>query len=271
MLSHFERYEEALEVINEEKELYINSEKNAIFYVKVLIKVQSFIEAEYIIQKFKLAKATEDKQAWMNLAQNLSKEREKASFKAKLRRDETKKALRELEQYSHMVQVKKIRDAEILDLSELQEVAPLILISTNISGTVQRYFLELLIQKGDQNIYSFMWFNQIKKLRPSELSKFDDVEVIHEISEEIEHKLAKYPDLETRVKIEIMHDLLLLYPYIEETVKDVTFWVEAYISQLDFFNYMEIEQISTNQEQQDMLKWIDYLNAIAQREEMFKD
>lgn len=271
MLARFERFEEALEIMNEEKSIYMNSENHAILYTEMLIKTQKFIEAEYIIQKYKYDPIRIDEYTWENLEQTLIEERERASVEASVRRAHIKKSLRELEQHSHMVQVGKIRAAEILDLSELQEVAPLILVSADISGTVQRYFLELLAIKGDQNIYSFQWFNQIKEVCPVELPKFAEVELVHEMNELLAEKLVKYPDLEIRVKIEIMHDLLLLYPYIEETIRDVEFWVDVYISKLDFFDYIKATQEVVTEEQEDMMKWINYLNTIAQRDQMFMD
>lgn len=271
MLSQLERYEEALDIMSKEKHFYTNNESHALFYTKVLIKVQRFIEAEYIIQKYKNDPATIHERAWNYSEQDLIEEREKTNIELSVRRENIKRSLRELEQYSHMVQVRKAKDAQILDLPELQEVAPVILISSAISETVQRSFLELLIQKDDQNIYSFQWFNQIKKVCPAELPKFSEIELVDEISKMIEEKLVKYPDLEIRVKIEMMHDLLLLYPFIDETITDVDFWVDAYINTLDFFNYVKIKPMIITEEQQEMMKWIDYLNTIAQRNQMFSD
>lgn len=271
MLSRFERYEDALEIMDQEKSMYVNDEIHAIFYTKTLVKTQRFIEAEYIIQKYKHDPKRIDERTWENLEQDLIDEREKANLEASVRRERIKKSLRELEQYSHMVQVRKVRNAEILDLSELQEVAPIILVSNDISGTVQRYFLELLIHNGDQNVYSFQWFNQLRTVCPAELPKFDEIELFHVVLEAIGEKLTKYPDLKDRVTIEMMHDLLLLYPYIEETIKDVDFWVDAYISELDFFNHVKIKRIVATEEQQEMMKWINYLNTIAQRDQMFTD
>lgn len=271
MLSQFERYEEALEVMIQEKSIYVNSEKYATFYAKMLIKTKRFIEAEYIIQKYKYDSVIIYERTWENLERELMEEREKANLEESARRERIKKELRELDQYSNMVQARKAKEAEILDLSELQEVASIILVSNDISGTVQRYFLELLIRKGDQNTYSFQWFNQMKEVCPAVLPKFSDIKLIDKIFETMEKKLSKYPDLETRVRIEIMHDLLLLYPYIEETITDVDFWVDAYISTLDYFNYMKIKPMIITEEQQKMREWIDYLNLIAQRNQTFTD
>ena len=271
MLSQFERYAEALEIMNQEKSIYINSANHAVFYTEILIKTYDFIEAEYIIQKYMSDPTNIDRHTWNNLEQALILERKKSSLEASVREENIKKSLRELGQYSHMAQVNKIREAEILNLSELQEVAQNILISTEISDTVQRYLLELLSNKGDQNVYSFLWFNQIKNICPVELPKFADIALVDEICEKIEEKLAKYPDLKMRVEIEIMHDLLLLYPYIEQTITDVDFWIDAYIKKLDFFNYLDIQDPVETEEKQDMLDWINYLNTVAQRDEMFTD
>lgn len=265
VLITFEKFEDAFEIMSKEKTFYVNNEKYALLYTKVLIKTQRFIEAEYILQKYDADPSVMQELAWDYLEQDLIEEREIANVELSVRRENIKRSLRELEQYSYMVQVRKIKEAEILDLHELQKVAPAILISGDINAIVQRSLLELLIQKGDQNVYSFQWLNQIKKVCPADLPKIAQIKLIDEINEKIEEKLFKYPELKIIVNLEITNDLLLLYPFIEENITDVDFWVDNYIHMLDFLNYVKIKPLALTEEQQEMMKWIDYLNIIAQR------
>lgn len=271
VLGHYHKYKEALEVMEQEKSFYIDNESHAMVYGKMLIKAHIFLEAEFIIQKYKNDPTKVNKVTWELLEQELIQEREAFNLKESTRKKRVKRTLRTLEEYSQMVQIRKIEEAKLLDLVDLQELAPTILVNADISEIVKRAFLELLIQREDQNSYSFLWFNEIRKVCPADLLNYSEITLVHELNERMEEKLAKYPDLYLRVQIELMHDLLLLYPYIEETITDIDFWIDAYISELDFFNHAKIERLVPTKEQEEMQKWIDYLNTLSQRNQMFKE
>lgn len=271
VLAHYQRYPEALEIMQLEKEFYMNNEKFATIYTDVLINNQKFLEAEYVIQKYKRDFSSGDPLVWEKFEQTLIQAIETFNFDVSERRDGVIKALGELGRYPSLTQVRKIRDAEMLELSDLQELASYILINSEVDESVRRSFLELLIEKGDKNTYLFLWFDQIKKVCPANVEKFNDVKLVYQLNDLAETKLAKYPDLLVRVKMEMLHDLLLLYPFIEEVISDLNFWLDAYINKLDNFNYFKIEQMAVTEEQKKMMKWIHRQNFVLQRDRTLKE
>lgn len=265
VLAHNEQYEKALEIMNEEKAFYQNTEAHAVLYTKVLVEMEKFIEAEYIIQKYLRESPVKENATWKMLEQELDKAREKINLEESKRKEKIRYSLGTLKEYSHQKQIRTIHDAELLDLADLQEVAPSILISSDIGGIIKGGLLELLIEKKDPETYSFLWFNQMKEVSPTKLPKLNEVSLVQELSELLEEKLMKHPTMNFRIQFELMHDLLLLYPYIEETITDIDFWLDAYISELDYFEHVKIQRIASTEEEKKMMEWIKHLNLIAQR------
>lgn len=265
VLSVYRRHEDALEVMNRTRNFYINSETHASFYAEILIKNNKFLEAEYIIQKYKLNPATVHGESWEKLEQELNDDRELYNLEEEARKKEVIRSLRELEKYPISLQYKKVGNAEALDLLDLQELAETILVNYQLNEKIRRAYLEILIRHKDEKTYSFLWFDQIKTVRPSELLMFGELPIIHETKDLLDEKLDKFPDLYFSVEVEIMNDLLLVYPYIDETIKDLDFWIDLYINKLDFFNYIKTSRIAVTKEQLEMKEMVNFLHIISQR------
>lgn len=265
VLSVYNKYQEALDVMNEQKDFYIESESHALFYTELLIKNNQFLEAEYIIQKYQLDSITENNDSWKELEKDLGEKRERYNQNEKLKKKKISKSLRNLQNYSASMQTKIVSDADDLELPNLQKLAPTILSNYQLDEKTRRAFLELLIQREDKNIYPFLWFDQIRKVCPSDLVEFEQIEAVQKLQEILEEKLSKYPDLYYWAETEITHDLLLLYPYIEEVISDLDFWTDLYIMELDFFDYVKIERTASNKEEEEMEKMVRYLHTISQR------
>ena len=271
VLSVYQRYEEALAVMNEKKEFYKSSENHASFYVEILIKNNLFLEAEYIIQKYQLNPVAEDDQVWKRLEQELDNIRLQYNLELEANKKELKQSLRELANYSPFVQSQKVDEAELLDLSELQELAPMILINPQLDGKARRAYLELLVQRKDENDYPFLWFDKIKTVCPKEIEKFGEIETVKNIQILLERKLAKYPELYYWVEVEIIHDLLLLYPYIDEVITSIDFWVDLYIMELDLFHHLDIKLIAKTEEEKNMKEKVNYFHQLSQRGRLSSD
>lgn len=164
-----------------------------------------------------------------------------------------------------MVQTKIVEEAMVLELADLQKLAPVILSNHQLNENARRGFLELLIQHNDENTYSFLWLNKIRTVRPIDLLAFSEIKTVEDLLNLLEDKLSKYPDLYHWVEAEMLHDLLILYPYVDEIVTDIDFWIDLYIMELDLFHYIKEERSAVTKEEVKMKKMVEYLNIIAQR------
>jgi len=271
VLYTLERYEEALDIASKDKDFYMKNEKNTILYTMLLIKNQLFLEAEVLIQQHLDDAGTVHEIEWDNLQKELNLERELVNFEIDMQKRSTQKELFEIHTYSPMKQAEIIRQAHDLDLTVLQKAAFNIFSHSYTTDVVQRAFLEVLVEKGDPNEYIFPWFNQQRKIIPKNLTVFEQVPIVRQMDEVLREKLEKAPSLFDIVKVEMMNDLLLLYPFIEETVTNVDYWVNCYIAQFDFTHELGIDTTPQTAEQETMQAWINHLDQMAHRDRPFND
>lgn len=265
ILFTLEQYEQALDIANEFKDLYLENEHQALMYTMLLIKNHKFLEAEVIIQNHRTESFLFLNQEWENVERELNLERELVNFEIEMKRKEIKNKLSQISNYSLMEQTKIIEDARLLTLDDLQEVAVQIFNNPFIAGNISRAFLEVLIEMGDENYYTFSWFNQTKKICPKHLSLFNQLPIIQEMDDILEVKLQKNPSLFEVIKAEIINDLLLLYPFVEETITDYDYWVSLYIAQFDDSDQNQSKLTPSSLEKEKLTQWIQKLNQIAQR------
>lgn len=270
-LSVYRKYQEALAIMNEKKDFYTNSENHASFYAEMLIKNNQFLEAEYIIQKYQLDPTTAHDQVWEKLEHELNEMREVYNLEEKMKRKDIIQSLRLLANYAPMVQAQKVENARQLELRDLQEIAPLILSNHQLNENTRRGYLELLIRHKDENTYPFLWLNKLRTVRPVDLPEFSEIELVKSLLNLLEEKLSKHPDLYYWIEAEVLHDLLLLYPYIDEIVTDPDFWIDLYIMDLDLFHHVKKERLAVTDEQIKMKETLDYLHIVAQRNQILHD
>lgn len=265
VLASYKKYKKALKIMNKIEKSYINNEKQAIFYTEILIKNGKFVEAEHIIQNYQLNLTAREEDLWGKLAETLDKKRK--SYNVENNSDKIKlvESLKNISTFPPLIQSKKIKEAKKLDLQDLQKLAPMILVDNQIDEISRRAYLELLIQRRDKEDYSFLWFGQIKNVSPIDLPRFDDIKIVHNIIKILKEKLIKFPDLYHLIETEIMHDLLLLYPFIEEVIKDVDFWIDLYVDHLDFYEHNKKSRKAVTKDELKMKEMIDYLNTLSKR------
>lgn len=265
ILYSLERYEEALEIANEYRENYLKSNEYILIYTLLLIKNHQFLEAEAIIQKKEKNSLLFYEQEWQNIDQELQKERESFQINLDLKRKETKNKLLQMDQYSLIEQVQLIESSHLLELEDLQEVADQLLNHPYISGQIQRGFLEVLIEKKDEREYLFSWFNQMKTICPKDLKIFNELPILQQLEDILEEKLQKNPSLLQGIKTEIINDLLMLYPFVEETITDPSYWADLYIGYFNSSNVADLKETPINSEQEQLKQWFTQLNQLAQR------
>ncbi|HIZ71625.1 MAG TPA: hypothetical protein H9808_07690, partial [Candidatus Atopostipes pullistercoris] len=61
------------------------------------------------------------------------------------------------------------------------------------------------------------------------------------------------------------NDFLMLYPFVEETITDTSYWVDLYIAYFKHLNSSDLDDSPTNPEQERLQQWFQQLNQIAQR------
>lgn len=265
ILFSLERYIEALEIADEYKNDYLKSDGYILMYTLLLIKNYQFLEAEAIIQQKKKDPLLLHEQEWQNIQQQLQHEREAFQIELDLKRKETKNKLLQMDHYPLIEQAQLIEASDILKLEDLQEIADQLLNHPYISGQIQRGFLEILIKKGDKKQYSLSWFNQMKKICPKDLKLFNELPILQEIDFLLEDKLQKNPSLYQVIKNEIINDLLMIYPFIEETITDTSYWIDLYVTYFNKLTSFDLEKTPVSSEQESLQQWFQLLSQIAQR------
>ena len=265
ILTLMEDDETALDIARDQEDFFLAHEEYAITYVLLLIKNKMYLEAETIIDDNLDNQHSTIIQHWQQANVELNKHREESIRLQEQKNQETKDGLINLDTYQPIKQHQILEDARDLALIDLQEVAPKIFLSPFINGMLQRSLLEVLITKQDDKEYVFTWLNQQRTLKPNELSEFDQDPKLNKILFELEKKTEKQPDLKEPIQIELINDLLILYPFINEVVTDIPYFVNYYISTYGSDN-LSINDIQPKTAEQNALyDWIQYLNQLSGR------
>ena len=264
-LYNLDEIEEALEVAEKFKDYYINDEKHALFYVLLLIENKIFLEAEAVISKYLPGVDSPFHKEWVMLNIELNNKRESYNQEIEKIKSDIRAALLEIDSYSTFEQASIIKQASMLVLEDLQIIAQNIFNNFNISPHNQRAFLEILIEKKDETEYIFNWFNQPKRIVPNQLNQFEDMPILDEIQETLNLQLEKSPHLVEGVFNEIVSDLLLLYPFAEDIIVDVPYWVASYVQQFSESSELSTEEMVSKEDTEMMIEWLDLLNKMANR------
>lgn len=266
VLHNLNRNDEALELANEQKDTYLEHERYRLLYTLLLIKNHQFLEAEVIVQGNLNTIKNQYPAEWIKIAHELKVERDTLNLKIDILKKQTKSKLSRMVEYSRTEQNDIIRNAQLLDLSDLQGLAQQLFLSPDIPQLIKNAYLEVLVKKGDSRSYTLSWLNRQKEVVPRELSLFEEDSIVKTMDALLADKLQELPSVVELVKIELLNDLLLLYPFIDEVIKDVDYWVDHYINYFDPNNILEIDTTPLSLEQVECKKYLDYLDIIAQRQ-----
>jgi len=258
-----ERNSEALETANEQINFYMNNASYCMTYVYLLISNQLFDKARGIIEKrlkdtFDSRNITE----WNTIYQFLDNEESRVQEQIKKLKNNVMKKLYSLNVMTVDEQLKLVDEADILDLNQLQEIAPIIFHGPYIHYFAKVGFLQLLIERQDNNIYNFEWFQRKRSIQPNRLSLFNNHEIVIDLRNKLAQRLEKNPSLKEIVNAELNYHLMLLYPYIKEVVVDRDQWIELYV---DKFQNKKPSLEDLDERTLKMKKWQDYLNQLEHR------
>lgn len=245
--------EEALDFANEQIDFYKNNEHYYMTYVSILIANQLFDKAQKIIDE---QLNNTDHLEWERVKQDLDNEKMRVQEQTKQYKDDLKKKLYSLNVMTVDEQLKIVDKADLFELNELQEIAPLIFQGPYIHYFVKIGLLQLLIENKDDKIYEFDWFKEKRTLQPNQLSLFNTHHTVLKVRKELADHLEKNPSLKEIIDAEVSYHLMQLYPFIDEIVTNASQWVELYINK---FQNEEIQLEDMDEESLKMRKWQDYL------------
>lgn len=264
ILSKMNKYREAYDIACDFEEDYLKNDITKQAYILLLIKTHHFIKAEYLILKIEESVDT-SKNEYHDLKEKLEDEKLKVERVLQKRKHDIKLKLLQIADYSEIVQQDIVRKSHVLELDTLQKSANYIFMNPNLSQRIKKSYLEILIIKKDPNKYEFEWFNKSIEIYPIKLKTFD--KLLNEINFDnlLSMKLEKAPSLFEVIRYEMINDMLLLYPFVEETITNFNFWIDQYIKYFDS-SYVTTDEVSIDpQEKEDMEKWINKMHLLSQR------
>lgn len=167
--------------------------------------------------------------------------------------EETKDKLQNLEKYTYSEQKEIMETAKLLKLTDLQQVAPKIFNSPVLDMLTQRSFLEVLISKEDPTTYKIRDYNEYREIVPKDSYILIEHPYIRAISTEVEARLDKNPALNDMLHREIISVLSLFYPFIEEAIPDIQYFVDYFVEKYDINDTVtkDIEVKTVDQEKVD--------------------
>lgn len=264
ILSTLNRHSEAYEIARRFEEDYLKNDITRQAYILLLIKTHHFIKAEYHILQIEEAVKT-SKIDYNDLKEKLEDEKLKVENALQKRKNKIKLELLQIANYSEIVQQNIVRESHILELAILQKNANYIFMHPNLSQQIKKSYLEILIIKKDSNKYKIEWFNESMEVCPKKLKTFDELLSEMNFDSLLSTKLEKTPSLFEIIRYEMINDMLLLYPFVEETITNLNFWIDQYIKHFDSAYVVADEANINTQDKENMEKWIEKMHLLSHR------
>lgn len=262
ILAANERYSAALDMANTKKSYYFEDESRLMRYTTLLIYNCQFIEAENIILNKSDRIYPENRKLWDEVYEIFKIVQKEYIIHIESLIEETKDKLHNLEKYTYSEQKEIMENAKLLKLTDLQKVAPKIFNSPVLDMLTQRSFLEVLIAKEDPTTYKIRDYNEYREIVPKYSYLLIEHPYINAICDEVSKRLEKNPTLSDMLHREILSVLSLFYPFIEEAVPDIQYFVNYFVQKYDINDTVtkDIEVKTIAQEKVD--ETIDILNQM---------
>ena len=253
ILAANERYPAALDMANTMKSYYFEDESRLMMYTTLLFYNSQFIEAENIILNKSDRSYPENRKLWDEVYESFKIIQKEYIIRIESMIEETKDKLQNLEKYTYSEQKEIMETAKLLKLTDLQQVAPKIFNSPVLDMLTQRSFLEVLIAKEDPTTYKIRDYNEYREIVPKDSYILIEHPYIRAISTEVEARLDKNPALNDMLHREIISVLSLFYPFIEEAIPDIQYFVDYFVEKYDINDTVtkDIEVKTVDQEKVD--------------------
>lgn len=252
-----EKYNEAVLIADDFEERYREDEHYKLLYLFLLIKAQKVDEAEEFMEI--LQQQSNVKGEELEKMQGLLEEEKKqlkeqhAAFL-----EETKQKLFGLADRSMDEQLQIIEQAAQLDNGTLASAAPFIFSNPYTNHVIRSIFLQTLIKNQVDCTIHFSLDELAVDINPSRLIPFEENEKVTALNEQLERQLEKNPSLLMALKPEMNFQLLKIFPFADQIIKNTDKWVELFIGY--YSNEETPEQSVFKNEEKEMADWIRRLS-----------
>ena len=252
-----EKYNEAVLIADDFEERYREDEHYKLLYLFLLIKAQKVDEAEEFMEILQQQSSVKGEE--LEKMQGLLEEEKKqlkeqhAAFL-----EETKQKLFGLADRSMDEQLQIIEQAAQLDNDTLAGAAPFIFSNPYTNHVIRSIFLQTLIKNQVDCTIHFSLNELAVDINPSRLIPFEENEKVKALNEQLERQLEKNPSLLMALKPEMNFQLLKIFPFTDQIIKNTDKWVELFIGY--YSNEETPEQSVFKNEEKEMADWIRRLS-----------
>ncbi|GEQ32682.1 tetratricopeptide repeat protein [Marinilactibacillus psychrotolerans] len=261
VLVQLERYEEALEIFEDFKEINIKKIEHLSLYVHLLIKNQRFIQAEAFLAQLKDTGQIAKKEL-MHMEKLLEKELQIEEQQRMHKKNELKKKLFALSDLAREEQLKIVDEVNLLSSDELARAIPFVMNNPFVDSLAKSFYLQNLVSLNVDINFEFETLGISRSINPAKLNTFNEEPMVVEINRQLDIQLEKNPSMLMSIKPELNFHLLKMYPFAMEIVDNPIRWVELYIyrysHESEEFNY-DLEFSSSEKK---MMEWIKKLGEI---------
>lgn len=255
-LYELEYVEEGIELAEKHSDIFSNGDAFMHDYIKLLINANQFIKAEAMIGRAEKISVEEvGEHHIVQLKNALDKCRYQYEKARKAAEETIIKQLYSIADASLIEQMNILSESTSFSNPQINEAYKQILVNPFANEITKTMAINYLLEKESDATVSIKWFGENRQLALETIDKIDDNQTIQSLTHELQDKLVNNPSLYQLIQQELTVHMMLVYPYIDEVVKDKEKWLEFYLDQYDP-NY-EKDSVNENSE---MAQWFETLS-----------
>ncbi|MGX7417654.1 tetratricopeptide repeat protein [Carnobacterium gallinarum] len=252
-------YQEAKELAEDKRSFYENEEQLYAFYTSILIRAHYFLQAEAIIKKQLNRKDKQlDRVTWQSLMGFSKEEQKNMQIKEEKRIQDILKRASMIGDKTYQEQSVLLNELETVSIKDYLIIAKLLLVNPYVNGLIKATLLEYLVNEKIDEDLAISWFQQERKVNPSQLLPINKIPTVRLALQLLEEQLGvDNPTLYEVVCQEAQVHFILLYPFIEEVIVEPRTWVSLYRKHYDLNYQDEVENLDEFTKEEE---WMDCLN-----------
>lgn len=220
--------EEALGLAEEKQDFYTKNEKRHLVFAELLIQNRQLLKAQkHIDSKLRDPKHLYyDK--WIRLQDSLDMMKEKIESEQLQQENERTRKLFALASVMPEEQLNIVREAESMRTENLIKAAPSVFQNPYVHPVARSSFLSLLTDRKVKEEFPYSWFDQTRRVRPSDVRPLEMDPLVKALFKEAEIAFEQNPSLLTFIQSELNMYLILLFPFVSEVIQseDTGFWID---------------------------------------------